>query len=376
MKKIAVIHWLPLEYYPPAINLLDYLSNNSKARYFVFSSDNPKGRKPYLNDVIPTVRYPFPLTQENIIFRLWKYLFFNIGVLFRLIILKPEKILYFEPHSGGVVYWYCKFFKANPALLIHYHEYYEPTQFEMRGMRLVRRYHQYERKFLYAKASWISQTNEKRAELFLRDCPEVDTKVMKVMPNYPPRSWQSLAKQQPMKTQSIKCVYLGSVALKDTYIREFCDWMINQGHRITFDIYSYNIPEDTVEYLNNMKGKSIRLFNLGVTYHEIPNVMGRYQIGLILHKGDTLNYIHNAPNKLFEYLACGLDVWFPNEMQGVYPYERNDAFPKVISIDFTKMNSFDIDKAIDRNGLSWKPCKFCFEDVLPELQRALLSDDR
>jgi hypothetical protein len=100
--------------------------------------------------------------------------------------------------------------------------------------------------------------------------------------------------------------------------------------------------------------------------------MGRYQIGIILHKGDTLNYVHNAPNKLFEYLVCGLDVWFPNEMQGVYPYERNDAFPKVISVDFTRMKNFDIDKAIDRNGLSWKPCKFCFEDVLPELQRALL----
>ncbi len=374
MKKIAIIHWLPLEYYPPITNLLDYLSKDKTAHYVAFSSNNKKGRKPYSNNVIQVIRYPFPIPEENVTIRMLKYIQFNIGVLLRLIMFKPDKILYFEPHSAGVVHWYCKYFKTNPTVLIHYHEYYEPSQFERRGMRLVKRYHQYERKFLYRKASWISQTNEKRAELFLRDCPEVDPNVMKVMPNYPPKSWQMLAKRQPTKTRPIKCVYLGSVALKDTYIREFCDWIINQQQgRIIFDIYSYNLPRDTVEYLNNLKEESIRLFDAGVPYHEIPEVLGRYHIGLVLHNGDTLNYVHNAPNKLFEYLSCGLDVWFPKEMRGIYPYERIDTLPKVIRTDFTKMNGFDLEKAVDKNGLIWRPCVHCYEDVLPELRRALLS---
>jgi len=372
LKKIAIIHWLPLEYYPPVTNLLDYLSKNSEARYVAFSSDNLKRRKPYFNDVILIVRYPFPVSQENIIFRLWKYLLFNIGVLIRLIIFKPEKILYFEPHSAGAVYWYRKFFNTKSTILIHYHEYYEPAQFERRGMRLVKRFHQYERKFLYRKASWISQTNEKRVELFLRDCPEVDKNIVKVMPNYPPKSWQTIVKQQPTKTKPLKCIYLGSVALKDSYIQEFCDWIINQQDQVTLDIYSYNITKDTVEFLLNIEEESIQLFDSGVPYQEIPDVLGKYQIGLILHKGDTLNYVYNAPNKLFEYLACGLDVWFPKAMEGIYPYERHDALPKVISVDFTKMNRFDIDKAVERNGLPWNPCKFCYEDVFPELQKALL----
>jgi len=373
LKKIAIIHWLPLEYYPPVTNLLDYLSKNNKARYVVFSSDNLKKRKPYFNDVISIVRYTFPVSQENIIFRLWKYLLFNIGVLIRLIIFKPEKILYFEPHSAGVVYWYRKFFNEKLALLIHYHEYYEPAQFEQRGMRLVKRYHQYEREFLYEKASWISQTNEKRVELFLRDCPEADTNVVKVLSNYPPQSWLTIAKQQPKKAMPLKCVYLGSVALKDSYIKEFCEWIINKRDQATLDIYSYNIPKDTVEFLLTLKEESIQLFDSGIQYQEIPDVLGKYQIGLILHKGDTLNYVYNAPNKLFEYLACGLDVWFPKAMIGIYPYERNDSVPKVIGVDFTKMNKFDIDKAIERNGLPWKPYMFCYEDVLPELEKALLG---
>jgi hypothetical protein len=110
-----------------------------------------------------------------------------------------------------------------------------------------------------------------------------------------------------------------------------------------------------------------------VPYYEIPNVLGRYQIGLVLHKGDTLNYVHNAPNKLFEYLSCGLDVWFPREMRGIYPYARTDVLPKVIKTDFAKMNGFDLERAMDKNGLSWGPFEYCYEDVLPELKRALLS---
>ena len=373
MKKIAIIHWLPLEYYPPATNLLDYLSKNSKAQYVVFSSDNSKKRTPYFNDVVPIVRYPFPLSQENIISRLWKYLLFNIGVLFRLTIFKPEKILYFEPHSAGVVYWYCRFFKTRPALLIHYHEYYEPTQFKRQGMRLVNRYHQYERKFLYPKACWISQTNKKRVELFLRDCPEVNREILKVMPNYPPKSWQKITEKQSSNRQPMKCVYIGSISLKDSFIREVCDWIINKQDKIAFDIYSYNIPKETVKYLLNLKQQSIRLFDLGIPYHEVPSVLSRYHIGLILHKGHNLNYVYNAPNKLFEYLACGLDVWFPKEMQGVYPYQRNDFLPKVISVDFTKMSSFEINKALDRNGLIWRPHKYCYEDIYPEMERALLN---
>jgi hypothetical protein len=302
-----------------------------------------------------------------------KYIQFNIGVVLRLIMFKPDKILYFEPHSAGVVYWYCKYFGINTEVLIHYHEYHESSQFDVPGMRLAKYYHQYERKFLYRNTSWISQTNEKRVELFLGDCPEANPNVMRVMPNYPPKSWQMVAKRQPTKTQPLKCVYLGSVALKDTYIQEFCDWIINQQGRMIFDIYSYNIPRDTAEYLINFKEKSIRLFDAGVQYHKIPYVLGRYHIGLILHKGDTLNYIYNAPNKLFEYLICGLDVWFPKEMRGIYPYERSDALPKVIRTDFTKMNGFDLGKVVEKEGLIWKPFGYCYEDVLPEMWRALSS---
>ena len=123
----------------------------------------------------------------------------------------------------------------------------------------------------------------------------------------------------------------------------------------------------------NLNVGSIRLFDSGVAYQNIPDVLEKYHIGIILHKGDTLNYIYNAPNKLFEYLKCGLDVWFPNEMHGIYPFEREDALPKIVKTDFQNLKDFDFEKAIEVNGLPWKPFDFCYEQIFPELLRELSS---
>ena len=169
----------------------------------------------------------------------------------------------------------------------------------------------------------------------------------------------------------VKCVYIGAVSLKDTFIREFCEWVIGQQGQVLFDVYAYNIPRDTVDYLENLESEFVRFFDKGVEYDGMPDLLRRYQVGLILYRGNTLNYVFNAPNKLFEYLVCGLDVWFPKEMKGIYPYERNDLLPKVIRIDFIKMSSFDLGRAMDRNGLPWKVDEYCCEDVFVELERAL-----
>ena len=79
----------------------------------------------------------------------------------------PHKIIFFESSSAGPVYWYLRTFGKSTELKIHYHEYTSPNEYE-EGMRLVKLYHQYEKKFLYEKADWISQTNEDRVKMFLQ----------------------------------------------------------------------------------------------------------------------------------------------------------------------------------------------------------------
>lgn len=87
MTKIAIIHYLPLEYYPPVTNLLDTLAGtqgNQFGSIKIFSCHNVKGREIYqpnttgkLANSITIKRSPFPRDTDKGIIRLFKYIHFN-----------------------------------------------------------------------------------------------------------------------------------------------------------------------------------------------------------------------------------------------------------------------------------------------------------
>jgi hypothetical protein len=60
----------------------------------------------------------------------------------------------------------------------------------------------------------------------------------------------------------------------------------------------------------------------------LPQVLSQYDVGLILYRCRTLNFVYNATNKLFEYLVCGLDVWYPPCMLGLKTYARSTIAPR------------------------------------------------
>ena len=68
----------------------------------------------------------------------------------------------------------------------------------------------------------------------------------------------------------------------------------------------------------------------GIEYNDIPKVLRKYNIGLILYKALIDNYKYNAPNKLFEYLACNLKVVYSDKMLGIKPYDSE----QVIAVNF------------------------------------------
>ena len=69
----------------------------------------------------------------------------------------------------------------------------------------------------------------------------------------------------------------------------------------------------------------------------MPALLADYDIGLILYKAHTKNYKYNAPNKLFEYLVCGLKVFYPDVMLGIKPYITENIIP----LNFKNMTSID-----------------------------------
>ena len=55
-------------------------------------------------------------------------------------------------------------------------------------------------------------------------------------------------------------------------------------------------------------------------------------------KATTPNVIWCETNKFYEYLICGLDVWYPKEMLLLHAMNKNKFAPKIIEVDFKDIN--------------------------------------
>ena len=328
---------MPLEYYPPVTNFLNVMVKHA---FFVkvWTTHNTKKRITYHNEKLKTInRSPFPEKSDNVLERIFKYFYFNISCFIGLIKYKPEAILYYESYSVYPVFLYMKFFGKATKLYIHYHEYEDRESYK-NGMKLVKYYHELEKKFLYKRASWISQTNKERLHMFASDHPKLPSEVLKIMPNYPPKIWSSQVNGKSKASKDIiRTVYVGSLSLKDTFIREYCDWVLKQNGKVCFHVYAYNLDDDTIEYLSSLNTDYIVFYTKGVEYNKMPALLADYDIGLILYKAHTKNYKHNAPNKLFEYLACKLLVLYPDVMSGMALYQSDN----VIRLNFEQIPSFN-----------------------------------
>jgi len=364
---LAIIHYMPLEFYPPIINLLNYISGKKELINYVFSTKNNKNRKPYENKKIRLYRTSFPNTSDSTYTRFAKYWGFNWFTLFNLILKNPVLILYYESYSAWPVYVYLKYFNTKCKLFIHYHEY-SPPQWYKEGMRLVKWYHKLEVKHLYRRATWISHTNSDRLQLFHNDYPFIGKQVLHVLPNYPPSSWATTRAESSSNIISI--VYVGALSIADTFIFEFCEWVKKQLV-ITFDIYSYNYHKEAADYLESINDSNIRFFKEGFRYNQLPQLLSKYNVGVILYKGTSLNCIYSVPNKLFEYLACNLDVWFPKEMKGCYKNITTGTYPKVSMLDFQHLDYLHIHSLISRKELRYQPSSYFCEPVYENFYNAL-----
>lgn len=408
--KLAIIHYQPLEYYPPVTNLIDYLAKRPSDRFIsvrIYTCINVKGRQKYScrqedigleinknkkiketttinksHSSFSITRSSFPKESDNGLTRLLKYLHYNLLTLIGLIFYRPNKLIYYESYSVWPVYIYTKYFNRKCHLFIHNHEYESKKEYE-KMMTTVKYYHTLEKKWLYPKAQWISQTNADRLKLFHQDHPLISKEVLKVMPNYPPRSWQTkrmgkneIYKSQKLNTighqpKAIKMVYVGSLSFQSTYLKEVCEWVQKQDGKVQFDVFAYNLYSDIKTYLQELNSPYINYYEQGIEYNEQPKLLDKYQVGLILYKSHNQNFTFNAPNKLFEYLACGLDVWYPDVLQGPQAYNTSNTYPKVVAVDFEQLNAFNWQQAIDKTDCEYKPAEYYCEDVYKQLVIAL-----
>jgi hypothetical protein len=171
-------------------------------------------------------------------------------------------------------------------------------------------------------------------------------------------------------------VYVGAASVRDTFIGEVVEWVLQQPReKVSLAVYVNNCDVQTEQLLQLAAESGVVVVPGGVAYQQLPDVLSQYHVGLILYRGNTPNYVYNAPNKLFEYLACGLDVWYPGCMLGITPYARTNAAPRVVETDFEKLElpNFVVCPGLD---LPWHPWTDSCENVLQPLLKTIKVRER
>lgn len=339
--KTIIVHFQPLELYPPIMNLLNYLNEKkSSLEIRVISTTNRRAisLNTFGSDLFGIVirRIKVGTISDNNLSRLFKYLIFNIFTLTQLIFYKPSSILYYETISSWAPLFYKKFFNKECKVIAHYHEYTSVKEYRT-GSFFVKFLWQLEKKRFHL-LNIVSHTNRKRMSLFQDDYPLVCFQKKLIMPNYPPVAW---SKYKSLKKGKIKLVYVGAISLETMFLKSISEWIQKQEGNLSLDIYTINIKANAKIYIENLMGKGITLKG-GVSYQNLPIILPKYDIGLILYKGHIPNYVYNAPNKLFEYLACGLDVWLPVELLGAHEYVNEQENPLVMKVDFNSNESINL----------------------------------
>jgi hypothetical protein len=224
---------------------------------------------------------------------------------------------------------------------IHNHEYTSPKEIKNSSL-YFKELHALEKK-LFITCESISHTNEDRMELFLMDYSFINPSKGIIAPNYPPSNWYDFAKSNKKEntTGITRLVHVGALSLETMYVEKMVEWVINQKGLFTLDFYTDNITNDARKYIERLQNKHIQL-NDSINYFELPKVLIHYDIGLTLYNGHIPNYVFNVPNKVLEYLACGLEVWYPNELISTQKFIKEYRINGCRNIDFQTKETINL----------------------------------
>jgi hypothetical protein len=341
--KIAYVHILPIEYYPPAINTLKLIAAqgwNVRA----WTSTNERHLQAWQSDNPQIVRHAYATPDERGYQRLLTYLRWHITAARQLSKWQPDVLISVEPHSAIAVWLYYRLFRGRARLFIHHHEYYAPEDYHAPGMRLARLGALLERRYLFRRAEWISQTNGDRLGL-LAGSLNLNPRTIRVLPNFPPSEWAHRAfRKDRTSTRPRKLIYLGSASLEDTFIGELAAWVANHPDEVSLSVVGNNISHDVWTALSALHVPNISLNNNGWDYDTLPEKLKEFDVGVVLYKGNTQNFIFNVPNKAIEYLAAGLEVWYPPQMRSMQGLQS--GFPE---LPMTEIDFENIPKTIDEH---------------------------
>jgi hypothetical protein len=375
MRKLAILHFNPLELYPPVMNLLRCLAaepdQDLSVRVYSTRTDEEIPVLKIESARMRILRKGVMRTARGASGRLGLYARYYAAVTWDLFRWRPDTVLVFETLSFLPAYLYTSWLAPGSRLMIHYHEYMSPEDYAQ-GMKLNKWFHRLERRS-YPRTAWVSHTNEERMSRFLRDHAGLRIPHTFIVPNYTPADWV-LDHPRPMH-DPLRIVYIGSLGLDSMYLKEFTEWVIAQKGKVTWDLYALHVSDEVRSWLTGLDTGLIR-FKGSCYYYDLPAILPGYDVGVVLYKGIVPNHVYAVSNKVLEYIACGLDVWYAREMLGTDPYRTpDDVFPRIIPVDFTAMDRFDAERQLDRTNRHYRRSPYlCEEALAPMLEKIKAAD--
>ena len=337
IKKIGIIHFLPIEKYPPVLNLINSIDELNNISSLVITTQRSNGelyktKKSVVNRIVKI--------SKNSFYRYYSYLLFNLLGFFELLTFKPKFIFVFETYSILPAFLYKLIFK-NAIIHVHYHEYTSFNEIKS-SSKYFKLLHFFEKK-MFKKCNYISQTNSDRLAMFLNNYPFIEKNKAFVIPNIPPSNWYEFALQNKTinKSKKHKLVHVGALNMKTMYVKEIVNWVISQDGLFVLDFFTDNLSPETEAFIIKANSEYVNLYG-SINYFELPNLLVNYDIGITLYNGYIPNHVYSIPNKVIEYLYCGLNVWYSSELLSTSKFIKNEKINGCREIDFSALNSFQI----------------------------------
>ena len=117
------------------------------------------------------------------------------------------------------------------------------------------------------------------------------------------------------------------------YVKEVLDWVIANQEQLELTIISQQLDEHTKDLIARYDKTAIKLI-APVNYYELPKELVKYDIGLVLYKGVIDNHKFSVPNKVYEYLACGLNVLTSNQLTSTVDLNHE----KIMAVDYEDLS--------------------------------------
>jgi hypothetical protein len=329
-ENISIVHFQPLEVYPPVMNVINSMVLQSFNAQ-VISTPCSYGSC-FTNNNIELLR--INRRFGNLLGRYFWYLQFAIQGFWNILKFRPNVILYYESYSVFPVFLYSFLF-TDTRIFIHYHEY--ESLVERNAASGYSKFLFFLERSLIQKAVWVSQTNADRKLLFLAVHRNLNVNKFRIFPNFPSRNWiiNGVSQQKKRDKELLRILYVGSLGMDTTYISEFLKWVEEQKGKVIFTIISQKIKPNVQALISNCNRIWVNQIE-NMSYQDLPSEICKHDIGVVLYSGHIPNFVYNVPNKVNEYLACGLNVWYSDVLISTRKFAQENPQYPLYSVDFSK----------------------------------------